>query len=57
MIFNNKRVMLNNAPKKEIKEKFNIEKTTFYISKVLNIHISGQIFYFNMINHCPGNTV
>jgi hypothetical protein len=27
-------------PKKEIKEKLNGEKTTFYISNVLNAHIS-----------------
>jgi hypothetical protein len=39
--------MLNSAPgamikyiKREIKEKLNIEKTTFYISNVLNAHIS-----------------
>jgi hypothetical protein len=27
-------------PEKEIKEKLNIEKTTFYIYNVLNAHIS-----------------
>jgi hypothetical protein len=46
---------LLNIPKKEIKRKFNIEKVTFYISKVLNAHISRQNFYFNMLNHCSGH--
>jgi hypothetical protein len=56
--------MLNNASghllnilKKEIKEKFNIGKLTFYISKVLNTHISRQKFYFNILNHCSGGIV
>jgi hypothetical protein len=43
--------------KKEIKEKFNIGKVTFYIYKVLNEYISRQNFYFNMLNHCPGGIV
>jgi hypothetical protein len=36
--------------KNEIKEIFNTGKTTFYILKVLNAHISKQILYFNMFN-------
>jgi hypothetical protein len=43
--------------KKEIKEKFNIGKVTFYISKVLNAHTSRQNFYYNMLNHCPESIV
>jgi hypothetical protein len=31
--------------KKEIKERFNIEKVIFYIFNVLNAHILRQIFY------------
>jgi hypothetical protein len=45
---------LLSIPKKEIKERFNIEKVTFYILKILNAHILRQIFYFNMLNHCSG---
>jgi hypothetical protein len=55
------RVMLNGVSgyllsilKKEIKKRFNIGKVTFYIFKVLNAHISKQIFYFNMFNYCLG---
>jgi hypothetical protein len=53
-------VMLNNSPgalikhtKEENKKTFNIRKVTFYIFKVLNAHISRQIFFFNMLNHFP----
>jgi hypothetical protein len=44
-------------PKNKIKRIFNIGKVTFYISKVLNAHISRQNFYFNMFNHYPEGTV
>jgi hypothetical protein len=53
-------VMLNSVSghllillKNEIKEKFNIEKITFYFFKVLKAYISKQIFYLNMFNYCP----
>jgi uncharacterized membrane protein len=47
-------IFVKYTKKKEIKNRFNIEKVTFYIFKMLNAHISKQIFYFNMLNHCPG---
>jgi hypothetical protein len=49
--------MLNSAPgalvkhtKKEIKNKINILKTTFYTFEVLNARNLRQNFYFNMLN-------
>jgi hypothetical protein len=40
--------------KKEIKNKINIEKTTFYAFEILNTRNLRQNFYFNMLNQCPG---
>jgi uncharacterized membrane protein required for colicin V production len=41
---------LLNILKRKIKEKFNINKITFYAFKMLNTHISRQNFHINMFN-------
>jgi hypothetical protein len=53
--------MLNSAPghllsmsKIEIKNKINGDKTTFFIFKTLNAHVSRQNFYINKLNQCLG---
>jgi hypothetical protein len=37
-------------PKKKIKERINVEKITFYNSKVLNAQNPKRIFLINMLN-------
>jgi hypothetical protein len=44
-------------PKMEIKNKINSDKTTFYIFRALNAHISRQNFYIKKLNQCPGGTL
>jgi hypothetical protein len=42
---------LLSMPKIEIKDKINVDKTTFYILDVLNAQIPRQNFYIYMLNY------